>query len=161
MINKIFLSIFVFLATFSNIYAYAGDPKVFQFSYDNDQIACAEIGQESAYCWHPTKAKFLKLKIEQSERKRMRSISSASCDQSNSKLYISKLEELSVQILNYNNYDSKYERNRRAKIRALGATIYINHGHDEMVYICDSLQRSRGIRRLVESYWNLIGDWLG
>jgi hypothetical protein len=160
MIDKMIMFIFVLLAALGNAFAYANDPKVFQISHDDNQIACAEIDKESAFCWEPSEKRFLKLRVNQAERQGLQQNYGVCCE-GDLNDYVSPLEELAIQVLNHNNYDSKYERNRRAKIRALGAAIYMCSDHNKMVDICESLPRSRGIRRLVESYWGGIGDWFG
>ena len=168
MTNKIILFVFILLATLNNALAYQNDPEVFQISHDNSRIACAEIDEEYAYCWEPSKNKILKLQTDQSERQKLQQNfgiycheENHCCDLNDSKLYISTLKKLTVRMLDYDNYDSNYSKNRRAKVRAIGATIYMCHGHEKMVEICESLPKERGIRRLVESLWNGIGRWFG
>jgi len=170
MVNKAILFTFILLATLSNAFAFADDPKVFQILHDNNQIACAKTDQEYAFCWEPFKAKFLKLQVNQAEIQKLQQNdgiycheNASCCDLSDSSLCVSTLRELVDQISNYNNYrfDSKYFENRIAKIRALGAAIYMYHGHSGMVDVCNKLPTEGEIRRLVESLWDSIGDWLG
>ena len=169
MINKMILFTFILLSTLSNVFAFGGDSKVFQILRDNKPIACAEIDEEYALCLESSKG-FSKLQINQSERQMLQYDARRNwyeyedvqlCDLSDAGLYVLTLKDLVNQILNDKVYNSAYSRELKTKVRALGAAIYMNHGHDGMVDVCDNLPRSRGIRRLAESLWDGIGDWLG
>ncbi len=177
MINKIVLFAVILLATLNNIFAFTGDPEVFQILHDDKPIACAAIDEERAFCWESSKEKFLRLQIDPSERLALPPtdkechVSASYCGSLTDSnlyisdrdlyLYVSTLEGLVVQMLDYNKYDSEYSKTRRAKVRVIGATIYMLYGHTVMVSVCEALPKSRGIRRLVESLWDGIGYWFG
>jgi hypothetical protein len=177
MANKITLFAVILLVTFNSAFAFAGDPEVFKILRADQSMACAAIDEERAFCWESSKEKFLQLQIDLSERHGLPptdkecNISSSYCGSltdSNSyiadrdlSLYVSTLEELVVQMLDYNKHGLEYSKNRIAKVRAIGATIYMLYGHTIMVNVCEELPQARGIRRLVESLWDGIGYWRG
>lgn len=216
MINKKFLLILVLLVTFDSVFAFRGDPEVFQIFYNNRKLACAEIDEKYSTCWEQAVDGFLSLPTNQLEKQKLQP---NTCSQGQGNDCLPNLEEATLYILTlldlveqleqspehrkkqdlhaheemmqelqqniYNasfrgtgtdpstlehlifnrvltySYDSTNTKDCVSKIRAIGAAIYINYGHDGMVKICNSLPKLFGIRATVESFWDGIGRWRG
>lgn len=162
MINKKIVFALLLLI-FNNVFAYKDDPEVFQIVRNDEKLTCAEIDQEKndAFCWSDASKGFVKLQVNKLERREVqeKQYLYGSYHFYDPTIYIDTLRKLAVDALAARS--EILERELLVKIRALGAEIYIYHGHEDMVDICNSLPARYGIRRLVESCWDGIGRWLG